>query len=128
MGCSYGMGVYSVSPEVYLEVTLAIRLEQAIIKVSMRLNNDSCRLDRGQGWEPRTLARLNRNSSLALPTEKTSTVDRLAIDPQMRLGFLGQVCISPIQGVLIYDVSKFANLYYTPSDGFSTHAAYPDGY
>eukprot|EP00965_Chrysotila_dentata_P157774 5211522-Pleurochrysis_carterae.AAC.1 len=47
----------------------------------------------------------------------------------MRLGLLDQVCISPIHGVLIYDVSKFANLYYTPSDGFPTHAdAHSDGY
>eukprot|EP00965_Chrysotila_dentata_P148757 4912274-Pleurochrysis_carterae.AAC.1 len=28
----------------------------------------------------------------------------------------------------MYDVSKFANLCYTPSDGFSTHDAHPDGY
>eukprot|EP00965_Chrysotila_dentata_P093293 3081788-Pleurochrysis_carterae.AAC.1 len=38
------------------------------------------------------------------------------------------VCISPVQRVLIYDESKFANLYYMPSDGFSTPEAHPDGY
>eukprot|EP00965_Chrysotila_dentata_P123966 4097305-Pleurochrysis_carterae.AAC.1 len=36
--------------------------------------------------------------------------------------------ISPIQRVPIYDVRKFVNLYYKPSDGFSPHDAHPDGY
>ena len=47
------------------------------------------------------MARLNRNMSLALPIEKTGTVDRLATDLQKELGFIDEVCISPIQGVPI---------------------------
>ena len=58
-------------------------------------------LTEATGWEPRLMARLNRNMSLALPIEKTGTVDRWAIDPQKKLGLLDQVCISPIQGVPI---------------------------
>eukprot|EP00965_Chrysotila_dentata_P178269 5888037-Pleurochrysis_carterae.AAC.1 len=46
----------------------------------------------------------------------------------MKLGLLDQVCISPTQRVPMYDVSNSASLYYTPSDGFSTHDANPDGY
>eukprot|EP00965_Chrysotila_dentata_P258771 6213339-Pleurochrysis_carterae.AAC.2 len=64
------------------------RPERVIINVSMRLNNDSYWSDRCQGWEPRLLARLDRSMSLALPIEKTGTVDRLAIDPQKELGFI----------------------------------------
>eukprot|EP00965_Chrysotila_dentata_P160364 5294862-Pleurochrysis_carterae.AAC.1 len=71
MDCSYGMGVYSVIPKMYLKDTLAIRPERVIENVSMRLNDDLYWSDRGQGWEPRLLARLERNLSLALPIEKT---------------------------------------------------------
>eukprot|EP00965_Chrysotila_dentata_P086264 2846204-Pleurochrysis_carterae.AAC.1 len=42
--------------------------------------------------------------------------------------YLSKVCISPIQRAPIYGVSNFASQYYTPSDGFSTHDAHPDGY
>eukprot|EP00965_Chrysotila_dentata_P257182 6212797-Pleurochrysis_carterae.AAC.2 len=109
MNCFYGLRVYSVNSKAY---SLAIRPERAIITVSMRFNNDSYRSNRGQGWEPQLLARLDRNSSLALPIESTSTVDRLAIDLHMKLGLLDQ----------------FANLYYTPSDWLSTHDAHLDGF
>eukprot|EP00965_Chrysotila_dentata_P073225 2419352-Pleurochrysis_carterae.AAC.1 len=95
----------------YSENTLAIRPERVIKIVSMRLNDDLYWSDRGQGWEFRLLARNDRNISLALPIEKTGTV-----------------CISPIQRVFLYDVRKFAHLSYMPSDGFSTHDAYSDGY
>eukprot|EP00965_Chrysotila_dentata_P042392 1406297-Pleurochrysis_carterae.AAC.1 len=88
MDYSHCLEVYSVSPEVYSEGTLAIRTERAIIVVSTRLNNDSYRLDQGQGWEPQLLARLNRNNSFASPFESTSTVDRFAIDPQIKLELL----------------------------------------
>eukprot|EP00965_Chrysotila_dentata_P184648 6095255-Pleurochrysis_carterae.AAC.2 len=64
--------------------------EEAISNVSTRLSNDIYRLDRGQGREPQLLARLNRNISLASPIESASTVDRLAIDPQIKLGLLDQ--------------------------------------
>eukprot|EP00965_Chrysotila_dentata_P181613 5995236-Pleurochrysis_carterae.AAC.1 len=64
--------------------------ERAIINVSTLLNSDSYRLDRGQWWETQLLARLSRNSSSASPIENTSTADRLAIDPQMKLGLLDQ--------------------------------------
>eukprot|EP00965_Chrysotila_dentata_P019002 633562-Pleurochrysis_carterae.AAC.1 len=47
----------------------------------------------------------------------------------MKLGLLDQVYVSPIQGVLLtYVVNKFANLYYTPSDGFSADDAHADGF
>eukprot|EP00965_Chrysotila_dentata_P201891 6180809-Pleurochrysis_carterae.AAC.1 len=81
MNCSYSMGVYSISSKIYLKFdTLAIRPERVIETVSMRLNDDFYWLDRGQGWEPRLLARLNRNLSPALPIENTGIADRLAID------------------------------------------------
>eukprot|EP00965_Chrysotila_dentata_P015861 524807-Pleurochrysis_carterae.AAC.1 len=67
---------------------VTLRPERVIINVSMRLNNDSCRFDRGHEWEPRLMARLSRNMSLALPIEKTVTVDRLATDLQKELGFI----------------------------------------
>eukprot|EP00965_Chrysotila_dentata_P101695 3357539-Pleurochrysis_carterae.AAC.1 len=66
------------------------RPERVIINVSLRLNNDLYWPDRGQGWEPRLLARLDRNLLLALPIEKTDTVDRLATDLQKELGFIDQ--------------------------------------
>eukprot|EP00965_Chrysotila_dentata_P160993 5315880-Pleurochrysis_carterae.AAC.1 len=62
----------------YLKDTLAIRPERVIENVSMRLSDDFYWSDRGQGWESRLLARLDRNLSPALPIEKTSTADRLA--------------------------------------------------
>eukprot|EP00965_Chrysotila_dentata_P252102 6210488-Pleurochrysis_carterae.AAC.1 len=46
----------------------------------------------------------------------------------MKLGIVDQLCISPIQRVPIYDVSDYANQYYTPSDVFSIHDVHPDGY
>eukprot|EP00965_Chrysotila_dentata_P196826 6177828-Pleurochrysis_carterae.AAC.1 len=66
------------------------RPERVIINVSMRLNNDLCRFDRGHGWEPRLMARLNRNMSLALSFEKTGAVDCLATDLQKELGSFDQ--------------------------------------
>eukprot|EP00965_Chrysotila_dentata_P068093 2252291-Pleurochrysis_carterae.AAC.1 len=90
METSYRKGDVSVRSEMILNNIVTSGPERAIMNVSMRLNNDSERLDRGQGWEPQLLARLNRNSSLASPIENTSTVDRLAIDPQMKLGLLDQ--------------------------------------
>eukprot|EP00965_Chrysotila_dentata_P078808 2598807-Pleurochrysis_carterae.AAC.1 len=66
------------------------RPERAIINVSMRLLNDLYWSDRGQGWEPRLLALLDRNLLLALPIEKTGTVYRLATDQQKELGFIDQ--------------------------------------
>eukprot|EP00965_Chrysotila_dentata_P043608 1450085-Pleurochrysis_carterae.AAC.1 len=90
MDCSHGMGVYLVSSKMYSKDTLAIRPERMIENVSMRLDDDLYRSDRGQGCEPRLLARLNRNLSLALPIEKTGTVDRLATDTQKELGFIDQ--------------------------------------
>eukprot|EP00965_Chrysotila_dentata_P220254 6191662-Pleurochrysis_carterae.AAC.1 len=95
-----------------LNVIVTTRPKRVIMNVSMRLNDDSYWLDRGQGWELQLLARLDRNSSSALSIEKTGTVG-LAIDPQKELRFLDQ---------------QIANVYYTPSDGFSTHVAHPDGY
>eukprot|EP00965_Chrysotila_dentata_P233088 6199373-Pleurochrysis_carterae.AAC.1 len=85
MKTSYRVGDISIRSEMNLNGIVILRLERAIITVSMRLNNDLYRLDRGQGWKPQLLARLNRNISLAPPIETTSTVDRLAIDPQMKL-------------------------------------------
>eukprot|EP00965_Chrysotila_dentata_P108918 3598613-Pleurochrysis_carterae.AAC.1 len=118
MEASYRKGDISVRSEMILNGIVTSGPEQAIINVSMRLNNNSYRLDRGQGWEPQILARLNRNGSLASPIESTSTVDHLAIDPQMKLKLLDQVCISPIQRVPLYHVCSSANRYYMPSDGF----------
>eukprot|EP00965_Chrysotila_dentata_P244640 6206087-Pleurochrysis_carterae.AAC.2 len=80
--------------------------ERAIIIVSKRLNNDSYRLDRGQGWKPQVWPGL------------------IGI---VHWHHLSKVCISPIQRVPMYDVSSSANLYFTPSDGFSTHDAHLDG-
>eukprot|EP00965_Chrysotila_dentata_P006128 200408-Pleurochrysis_carterae.AAC.1 len=83
-----GNGVISVRSENNMNGIVTLGPKRAIINVSMRLNNDSYRLDRGHGWKPQ--ARLNWNSSLALNIKNTSTVDRLAIDPQMKLGLLDQ--------------------------------------
>eukprot|EP00965_Chrysotila_dentata_P057728 1914283-Pleurochrysis_carterae.AAC.1 len=88
MGTSYRKGDISIRSEMILYGIVISRPERVIINVSMRLNNASYWSDRGQGWEPQLLARHDRNSSLAYPIEKTSTVDRLAIDPQKKLGFL----------------------------------------
>eukprot|EP00965_Chrysotila_dentata_P069163 2285773-Pleurochrysis_carterae.AAC.1 len=71
MDCSYGMGDYSVTFKMHSEDTLAIRPERVFKIVSMRLNDDLYWSERGQGWEPRLLARLDRNSSSALFIEKT---------------------------------------------------------
>eukprot|EP00965_Chrysotila_dentata_P015689 519709-Pleurochrysis_carterae.AAC.1 len=90
MDCSYGMGVYLVSSKMYSEDTLAIRPERVIKTVSMRLDNHLYWSDRGQGWEPRLLARLDWNLSLALSIEKNGTVDRLATDLQKEPGFIDQ--------------------------------------
>eukprot|EP00965_Chrysotila_dentata_P143647 4746513-Pleurochrysis_carterae.AAC.1 len=128
METSYRKGDISIRSEMNIHGIVTSGPERAIINVSMRSNNDSYRLDRGQGWEPQILARFNRNSSLASPIKSTSTVNCLAIDPQMKLGLLDQVCISPIQRVPLYSVRNFANRYYMPSDGLSTHDAHPDGY
>eukprot|EP00965_Chrysotila_dentata_P158999 5252960-Pleurochrysis_carterae.AAC.1 len=59
----------------YWKDTLAERPERVIKNVSVRLNNDLYRFDRGHGWESRLMARLSRNMSLALPIEETSTAD-----------------------------------------------------
>eukprot|EP00965_Chrysotila_dentata_P090984 3003892-Pleurochrysis_carterae.AAC.1 len=67
------------------------RPEREIINVSIRSNNDLYWSDRaGQGWEPQLLARLDWNLLLALPIEKTGTVDRLATALQRKLGFIDQ--------------------------------------
>eukprot|EP00965_Chrysotila_dentata_P175612 5797076-Pleurochrysis_carterae.AAC.1 len=72
------------------------RPERAIINVSMRLHNHLCRFDRDHGWEPRLMARVNRNMSLALPIENTGTADRLATDLQKELGFIADTKGTPI--------------------------------
>eukprot|EP00965_Chrysotila_dentata_P181753 6000084-Pleurochrysis_carterae.AAC.1 len=90
MGTSYRKGDISIRSKMNLNGIVISGPEQAIINVSMRLNNDSNRLDRGQGWKPQILARLSRYSSLASPIESITTVDRLAIDPQVKLGLLDQ--------------------------------------
>eukprot|EP00965_Chrysotila_dentata_P258404 6213206-Pleurochrysis_carterae.AAC.3 len=46
----------------------------------------------------------------------------------MKLGLVDRVCKSPIQRVPTYDVSDYANQYYTPMDGFSINNTHPDGY
>eukprot|EP00965_Chrysotila_dentata_P161157 5321352-Pleurochrysis_carterae.AAC.1 len=90
MGTSYRIGDSSIRSEMILNGIVTSRPERAIMIVSTRLNNDLCQLSCGQGWEPRLLARYSRNISLASPIEITSTVDRLAIDPQMKLGLVDQ--------------------------------------
>eukprot|EP00965_Chrysotila_dentata_P176322 5822107-Pleurochrysis_carterae.AAC.1 len=80
---------------------VTLRLERTIINVSSQLNTDIYRLNCGQGWKPRELARLNRNLPVALSITLTSTVDSLAIDSQMKLGLDDQICILPIQGTPI---------------------------
>eukprot|EP00965_Chrysotila_dentata_P076955 2540591-Pleurochrysis_carterae.AAC.1 len=110
MDCSYGMGVSSVSSKMYSKDTLAIRPERVIENVSMRLNDDLYRSERGpKGGSP-----------IYWP-------DLIGI---CHWHYLSKrlVCISPIQRVPIYDVSYSANLYYMPSDGLSTRDAHPDGY
>eukprot|EP00965_Chrysotila_dentata_P207573 6184201-Pleurochrysis_carterae.AAC.5 len=59
----------------------------------------------------------------------TSTVDGLAIDPQMKLGVADHVCVSPIHRVPLHDMSEYTNRYYMPLNGFSLHdTAHPNGY
>eukprot|EP00965_Chrysotila_dentata_P032040 1068423-Pleurochrysis_carterae.AAC.1 len=111
MGTFNRKGDIPIRSDMSLSGIVISRPERAFIHVSMQLNNDSYWSERGQGWEPQLLARLDRNNSLALSIQKTSTVDRLAIDLQKKLGVLDQ----------------FANLYYAPSDGFSPHDAHADG-
>eukprot|EP00965_Chrysotila_dentata_P240593 6203799-Pleurochrysis_carterae.AAC.1 len=102
--------------------------ERTIIIVSTRLNNDFFVKLWSRVGAPIIDPILSKYVALASPIEITSTVDRLAIDSQIKLGLLDQVCKSPIQKVPIYDVSISTNQYYTPSDGSSTHDAHPDGY
>eukprot|EP00965_Chrysotila_dentata_P159789 5279071-Pleurochrysis_carterae.AAC.4 len=86
MEISYCIGGISIRSETISNGVVTLRPERAIRIVSTRFNNDLYRLNRGQGWEPQLLVRRNRNISLTSPITITSTVDRLAIDPQMKLG------------------------------------------
>eukprot|EP00965_Chrysotila_dentata_P086953 2870314-Pleurochrysis_carterae.AAC.3 len=124
MDTSYGIGNIRIRSEMISDGIVTSRPERAIVSVSTCLNNNLYRLIRDQGWEPLLLVQLNRTSPITI----TSILDRLAIDPQMKLGLVGQVCVSQIQRVPIYDVSDYANRHYMPSDGFSLHDAHPDGY
>eukprot|EP00965_Chrysotila_dentata_P193371 6175726-Pleurochrysis_carterae.AAC.1 len=128
MVVSYRFGAYPISSEMYSESIIALRPERAITIVSTRFNNGLYQRIQDQGWGPQLLVRHNRNISLAKPITITSTVDRLAVNPQMKLGLDDQVCVSPIKRILIYDVSDCANQYYLPADGFSLHDAHPCGY
>eukprot|EP00965_Chrysotila_dentata_P036633 1219478-Pleurochrysis_carterae.AAC.1 len=85
MEAFYRNGDISIRSEMKLNGIVTSGPERAIINVSTRLNNKLYRLNRGQGWEPKLLARLNRNTLLASSSESTSTVDCLAIDLQLKL-------------------------------------------
>eukprot|EP00965_Chrysotila_dentata_P218919 6190840-Pleurochrysis_carterae.AAC.8 len=78
MKTSYRIGGIPVRFEMMSNGIVTSRPERAIINVSSQSITDIYWLNCGQEWEPRELAR----DLIGI----TSTVDRLAIDPQMKFG------------------------------------------
>eukprot|EP00965_Chrysotila_dentata_P248951 6208629-Pleurochrysis_carterae.AAC.1 len=66
METSHRIGEIPIRSEMISNGIVTSRPERSIINVSSQLDTDIYRVNLGQGWEPREVARLHRNLSVAL--------------------------------------------------------------